>query len=80
MVTSHGEPSKRRDKVLLRVVAVDAGRVLEVGRVRVLVAVAEAHQGLVGPGVFHHHGHVNDPRLELETLDVSGFGVYLFEA
>ena len=44
------------------------------------MAVTKAHQGLVGPGVFHHHGHVNDPRLELETLDISGFGVYLFEA
>jgi hypothetical protein len=44
------------------------------------VAVAKAHQGLVGPRILHHHRHVHDPRLELEAVDVFRLLVYLFEA
>ena len=67
-------------EVLLRVVAVYAGRVLEVGRVGVLVPIAEAHQGLVGPGVLHHDRHVDDAGLQLEVPDVAHLLVYLLEA
>src|SRR5919112_6058519 len=71
---------ERLDKVFLRVETVYARRVLEVGGVRVLVAVAEAHQSLVGPGVFHHDRHVNDSGLELEAADVADLLVYRLEA
>ena len=71
---------ERLDKVFLRVETVYARRVLEVGGVRVLVPVAEAHQGLVGPGVLHHDRHVNDSGLELEAADVADLLVYRLEA
>src|SRR5918998_5494834 len=56
---------ERLDEVLLRVVAVYAGRVLQVGGVRVLMPIAEAHEGLVGPRVVYHDRHVHDPGVKL---------------
>src|SRR5215207_729799 len=80
----HGDQPRGAEKslyeFLLRVVAVYAGRVLEVGGVRVLVPIAEAHQGLVGPGVLHHDRHVDDAGLQLEAPDVTDLLVYLLEA
>ena len=39
------------DEVLDRVVTVDAGRILQVGAGGILMPLAEAHQGLVRPGI-----------------------------
>ena len=52
--------------------AVDPRRVLEVRRVGVLVAVAEAHQRLVRPGVVVEHRDLDDARLQLEVVRVAG--------
>src|SRR5918997_2884834 len=80
----HGHQPRRAqeclDESFLRVEAVYAGRVLEVGGIRILVPIAEAHQGLVGPGIFDHHRHVHDHGLELKTVNVADLLVYLLEA
>ncbi|MNI50903.1 hypothetical protein D3C73_1055950 [compost metagenome] len=44
--------------------AIDARRVFEVGTVRVLVAVAKAHEGFMGPGVVVQHRNLDDPRVQ----------------
>jgi len=50
--------------------AVELGRVLEVRAVRVLVAVTELHECLVGPRIFEQDGHVDDAGFPLVVLDV----------
>lgn len=44
--------------------AVDPGGVLEIGPVWILMTLAEAHQGLVRPGIIVKHGNLDDPRLD----------------
>lgn len=52
------------DERLDRIEAVDPRRVLQVGAVRVLVALAKAHQRLVRPGVVVEDRDLDDPRLQ----------------
>ena len=54
----------RLDEVVDVVEVVDARRVFDVGRVRVLVALAEAHQRLVRPRVAVEDRDLDDARLE----------------
>ena len=61
----------RVDEALDVVEVVDPRRVLEVGGVGVLVAVAEPHQRLVRPRVVVEHRDLDDARLELEVVRVA---------
>jgi hypothetical protein len=53
----------RLDELLDRLEAVDARRILDIGRIRVLVALAEPHQRLVGPRVLVIDRDLDDPGL-----------------
>ena len=66
----------RPDERLDRIEAVDPRRVLQVGAVRVLVALAKAHQRLVRPGVVVEDRDLDDPRLQ-DGFRIAGRG---FEA
>ena len=58
------------DELLLRLEAVDARDVLEVGALGRLVLVAEPHQHLARPGVVVVRGHVDHARREADALGV----------
>jgi len=52
----------RLDEGVDAVEMVDARGVFQVGAFGVLMALAKAHQGLVGPGIVVKHGDLDDPR------------------
>ncbi len=58
------------DELLLRLEAVDARDVLEIGALGSLVMVAEAHQHLARPGIVVVGGHVDHARREADVLGV----------
>lgn len=59
-----GRARMRLDERIDAVESVDACRVFEIGAVRILMAFAETHQGLVRPGIIVEHGDFDDPRLD----------------
>jgi hypothetical protein len=61
-----GRARVRRDELLHGAVVVHARGVLEVGRLGVLVPLAEAHEGLARPGVVVEDRDLDDARVELE--------------
>ena len=68
----------RLDKRVDAVDIVDARGVFEIGAVGILVALAEAHQRLVGPGIIVEHGDLDDPRLD-DRLGLARGGIEQFQ-
>ena len=57
-----GRAGMRPDEAFDAVEMVDLGGIFDVGHLRRLVAVAEAHQGLARPGIVVEHGNLDDAR------------------